>query len=78
MGLDLRWPIGLMFTLIGVLLTGFGAANPARSTTKIDGQDININLIWGILLLIFGVLMVIFAYRGGKKSPPPPTTPPQA
>ena len=77
MGLDIRWPIGLMFTLIGLMLTGYGAASRANSVTKIDGQDININLIWGIVLLIFGVLMVFFAYRGGKKSPPP-TTPPQA
>ena len=29
MGLDIRWPIGLMFTLIGVLLTGYGAVNRA-------------------------------------------------
>jgi len=78
MGLDIRWPIGLMFSLIGLMLTGYGAASPGNSTTKIDGQDININLIWGILLLIFGVLMVFFAYRGGKKSPPPTTPPPQA
>ena len=30
MGLDIRWPIGLMFTLIGVLLTGYGAVKPLR------------------------------------------------
>jgi len=78
MGLDIRWPIGLMFTLIGLMLTCYGAVNRTNSVTKIDGQEININLIWGVLLLIFGVLMVIFAYRGGKKNPPPPTTPPQA
>ena len=71
MGLDIRWPIGLMFSLIGVLLTGYGAANSSKSMTKIAGQDININLIWGIVLLVFGVLMVFFAYRGGKKTPPP-------
>jgi hypothetical protein len=71
MGLDIRWPIGLMFSLIGLLLTGFGAANSAASMTKIAGQEININLVWGIVLLVFGVLMVFFAYRGGKKSGPP-------
>jgi hypothetical protein len=27
MGLDIRWPIGLMFTLIGALLVIFGAAS---------------------------------------------------
>ena len=25
MGLDIRWPIGLMFTLIGLLLAVYGA-----------------------------------------------------
>jgi hypothetical protein len=69
MGLDIRWPIGLMFTLIGVLLTGFGVANRAASTTMIDGQGIDINLVWGVVLLIFGVLM-LFGAISGKKNPP--------
>ena len=69
MGLDIRWPIGLMFTLIGVLLTGFGVANRAASTTMIDGQGIDINLVWGIVLLVFGVLMLAGAVRGGKNPP---------
>jgi hypothetical protein len=34
MGLDIRWPIGLMFTLIGVLLTGYGAVNRAASVIQ--------------------------------------------
>jgi hypothetical protein len=71
MGLDIRWPIGLMFSLIGVLLTGNGLFNGSNSATKIDGQQINVDLIWGIVLLVFGLLMVIFAYRGARKSGPP-------
>ncbi|HUZ08528.1 MAG TPA: hypothetical protein VMV89_13705 [Candidatus Paceibacterota bacterium] len=65
MGLDIRWPIGLMFTLIGVLLTGYGSVNRSGSLSL----GININLIWGIVLLIFGVLMLVGAVRGGKKPP---------
>jgi len=62
MGLDIRWPIGLMFTLIGVLLavTGLIQGPEARSL------NINIDLIWGIILLVFGVLMLLGALRGGK------------
>jgi hypothetical protein len=67
MGLDIRWPIGLMFTLIGVLLTAFGAVNRAASTSSAGGTDININLIWGIVLLVFGILMLLGAIRGKKK-----------
>ena len=66
MGLDIRWPIGLMFTLIGVLLTGYGAAKSADSIRL----GININLVWGVVLLVFGVLMLLGAVRGGKKNPP--------
>jgi hypothetical protein len=65
MGLDIRWPIGLMFTLIGVLLTGYGVFKPAGSVSL----DININLIWGVVLLVFGVLMLAGAVRGGKNPP---------
>ena len=65
MGLDIRWPIGLMFSLIGVLLTVFGLTKGAESISL----GININLIWGIVLLVFGVLMLLGAISG-KKNPP--------
>ena len=65
MGLDIRWPIGFMFSLIGLLLMGFGAANSADS----QRLGMNINLVWGIVLLVFGVLMLVGAARG-RKTPP--------
>lgn len=66
MGLDIRWPIGLMFTLIGVLLAIYGATKSADSVRL----GININLVWGIVLLIFGVLMLFGAITGKKNNPP--------
>jgi len=65
MGLDIRWPIGLMFSLIGALLVVFGLAKADQSVVL--GR--NINLIWGIVLLVFGVLMLLGAMRGGKNPP---------
>lgn len=65
MGLDIRWPIGLMFTLIGILLAGFGLIHRNESVSL----DININLIWGAVLLVFGVLMLLGAIKG-KNNPP--------
>ena len=67
MGLDIRWPIGLMFTLIGALLTVFGLVKKTESISL----DININLVWGLVLLVFGAFMVIMAWLGSKKSGPP-------
>lgn len=63
MGLDIRWPIGLMFTLIGVLLTIYGAATGGNPIYQRSLGE-NINLVWGIVLLIFGVLMLWGAIRG--------------
>ena len=60
MGLDIRWPIGLMFTLIGVLLTGYGVVKRSASMSL----DININLVWGLVLLAFGIAMLLGAIRG--------------
>jgi hypothetical protein len=66
MGLDIRWPIGLMFSLIGVLLLIQGAIGGDSGLS----QGININLIWGVVLLVFGVLMLLGAAHG-RKTPPP-------
>ena len=65
MGLDIRWPIGLMFSLIGLLLTLFGLTKPDDSTRL----TVNINLIWGVVLLAFGAFMLIGALKG-RKNPP--------
>ena len=68
MGLDLRWPIGLMFTFFGVLLTIYGVATNSDPMYQLSLGK-NINLIWGIVLLVFGVLMLLGAVRG-RKTPP--------
>lgn len=65
MGLDIRWPIGLMFTLIGVMLVAFGVIHSDLSMSL--GK--NINLIWGVVLLVFGAFM-LFGAISGKKNPP--------
>jgi len=66
MGLDIRWPIGLMFTLIGALLAGFGAVVKSDHAISLG---ININLVWGLILLGFGVLMLLGAAKGKDKPP---------
>jgi multisubunit Na+/H+ antiporter MnhG subunit len=71
MGLDIRWPIGLMFSLIGVLLTGYGALTSSNADLYKRSLDINVNLCWGLVLLVFGVVMLILAWRGKAKSGPP-------
>jgi len=76
MGLDLRWPIGLMFTFIGGMLVIFGLITRGSEIYS-HSLGININLRWGLVLLVFGVFMLILAKKGGKKSPDKPGDPSQ-
>jgi protein-S-isoprenylcysteine O-methyltransferase Ste14 len=68
MGLDIRWPIGLMFSLIGALLTGYGALTGSDAVLYKRSLDININFRWGLLLLVFGLIMLFLAWRGKIKN----------
>ena len=61
MGLDIRWPIGLMFTLIGAILVVCGIVTNSDAEMYKRSLGMNINLIWGALLFIFGLLMLISA-----------------
>jgi len=62
MGLDIRLPIGMMFTVIGVLLPGYGVV--ADRSIFIRSLGINVDLIWGSCLLVFGLAFVIAGRRG--------------
>ena len=70
MGLDIRYPIGLMFTLVGALMVVFGLATGSNTELYQRSLGININLIWGVVLLVFGVLMLFLAISAKKKQGP--------
>ena len=65
MNFDLRLPIGVLFTLYGALLTLYGALGDKAQYARSLG--LNINLIWGLVLLVFGVIMLIACGRSGKR-----------
>lgn len=65
MGLDIRLPIGLMFTILGLLLFVFGLVGDTAIYQRALG--ININLWWGIVMLVFGISMTLLGLRGRKK-----------
>jgi hypothetical protein len=64
MGLDIRIPIGLMFTVIGALLAGYGVIADHAIFDRSLG--INVDLIWGGFLLLFGVAFVISGRRTAR------------
>lgn len=65
MGLDLRLPIGILFTALALVLIAYGAV----SDPAIYGRSLgmNVNLGWGFVLLIFGLAMLGSAYRSLPK-----------
>ena len=62
MQLDIRLPIGLLFSLLGALLAGFGLVANKDSLDRSLG--FNVNLWWGIFMLLFGIIMFFFGRRG--------------
>ena len=68
MNFDLRLPIGLMFSLFGAMLVTFGAASD-KGIYDSHSLGININLVWGAVLLVFGAFMLFLTWRAKKNRP---------
>lgn len=58
--LDVRVPIGGLFTLVGLLLIVYGYLEPV-SATRAFTKGGQINLWWGLVMLVFGVFMLLLA-----------------
>jgi hypothetical protein len=62
-GLDIRAPIGGLFTMLGAMLAGYGlfASGSGRSSDLSSG--VNVNLWWGLVMLVFGIVLLLMARR---------------
>jgi hypothetical protein len=63
--LDIRIPIGLMFSIFGVLITLYGLLTGGNEMYQ-KSLGINVNIFMGIFMLIFGAIMLLFVYRKKK------------
>jgi hypothetical protein len=68
MKLDVRLPIGLMFSFFGILLTLFGAVSDPAIYQQ-HSLGVNINLLWGLVLLLFGLSMLALVWRARRQKP---------
>jgi len=64
MNLDIRLPIGAMFSLFGVILVVFGLVSDNAIYQRSLG--FNVNLWWGLVLLAFGGIMLALAWKAKK------------
>jgi hypothetical protein len=62
---DLRLPLGWLFLILGVLLEIAGL----RPTPTSEGisPGVNINLVWGAVIIAFGAICLWLAHRQKRK-----------
>ncbi len=58
--LDLRYPIGGFFALIGLIVAGWGIFVPEARATLTTA---NVNLYCGLVMIAFGVFFLLLAWR---------------
>ena len=64
MNFDLRLPIGILFSLFGLILTVFGWLTRNDTEMYVKSLGKNVNIEWGIVLLVFGAFMLFLVKRG--------------
>ena len=67
MGIDIKLPIGLMFSIMGILLTLYGLFTNSDQALYAPSLGININLWSGIGMMVFGGVMLLLVYISKKK-----------
>jgi multisubunit Na+/H+ antiporter MnhG subunit len=73
MNLDIRLPIGGLFTLVGVLLVGYGLVSDPAVYQRSLGHNLNVS--WGIVVLAFGLLFLFLGRRGTSSVEPAADSP---
>ncbi len=66
MRLDIRMPMGIMFTVVGLILREFGQITASDPAVYQRSLGVNINWVWGDILLMFGVTMILLARRASR------------
>jgi len=67
--MDIRLPIGLMFGIMGAMLAAYGVMTLNSSIYTEHSLGINVNLIWGLVLILFAAVMLGLVWKsrsGGK------------
>ena len=58
--MDLRFPSGFFFLAVGLIVASVGVFAPG---TRAPLTEVNVNLYAGIVMLIFGALLLLLAVR---------------
>jgi hypothetical protein len=70
-GLDIRAPIGGLFSILGVMLAGYGLFASGSGGASDLSSGMNVNLWWGVVMLLFGIIMLVMARRAMSRPDAP-------
>jgi hypothetical protein len=62
MGLDIRIPLGLIFLITGGIISVYGFFT-RHSALYDKSMGINLNLTWGAIMFVFGLIMFLVGRR---------------
>ena len=63
MGLDIRIPLGLIFLIIGGIMSLYGLITRHAADIYDKSMGINLNLTWGLIMFTFGLIMYLVGRR---------------
>lgn len=63
MGLDIRIPLGLVFLIIGGIMGIFGGFTHGDTALYEKSLGMDINLLWGGIMFVFGAIMFFLGKR---------------
>ncbi len=66
--IDIRIPIGALFMVLGAILTTYGIATITEPQLYARSEGIVINLWWGLVMFLFGALMLFFGRRAKERA----------
>ena len=69
-GLDIRAPIGGLFTVLGGMLAGYGLFASGSGGSSDLSSGVNVNLWWGLVMLVFGIVLLLMARRASSRPVP--------
>jgi hypothetical protein len=64
--MDLRIPIGVLFVVLGAILGVYGVMTAGDTQMYERAGGLNINLWWGLAMLVSGAVFLALAARGRR------------
>lgn len=61
--IDIRAPLGGLFAVLGAMLAGYGLFASGSGGRSDTASGLNVNLWWGLTMLVFGVVLLLMARR---------------